>query len=443
MFSFCLVIFLVSTQLTAAACSCAENSICRVYARSETIFVGTALASEPSSLPGTTARARFKVIEKFKGTVADEAFVFSDEDVLSCGVPQFAVGHDYLVVARSDKDGNLIVGPCNSSRPVEFATGELNFLRARSASSGNTQSMLYGLLVRFESEQSLSLTELAGIKIHASGENGRFQTQTDSKGYFEIRDLPPGRYMVKADLPDTLVPVKNGVEIGADGCAGVTLSTTWNGRIHGCVVGPKGTGLPDVAVTLFNLALPPGEQYSARTGSDGCFTSHPLDAGRYRAIIGDSPVFPPSEDFPFPPMFYPGVFNPEAAAVIEVAKGQKIENIDFRVPEFSPHMLRVVAVGPDSRPIKDAQFSIEYEHTYCWTKGCAGLSDLYQGDEAGRAIVPAYGDGKVRVYALSPREAKGERRMSAGIEIDLQNASKVIRFVVDRPYDSETKQSEQ
>jgi hypothetical protein len=110
-------------------------------------------------------------------------------------------------------------------------------------------------------------TYLENIRITIEGPKCRFEANTDSEGRYRITGLSPGRYKVRADLPEHLHVHSSGeVEVVDRGCAEVDFPVHVDGQISGLVTivpsispdlelevevfWPDGTPADTVAVTL-------------------------------------------------------------------------------------------------------------------------------------------------------------------------------------------------
>jgi hypothetical protein len=113
-----------------------------------------------------------------------------------------SVGQRFLFFTTPAKQiGNLKgrlhwISTCSRSARVEAARGDLNFLDNRKALTGKTR--LSGTIKRFSPDPP----SLANIKVEVTGTNFAKTVETDENGYFELWDLPAGKYRVSLLLPN-------------------------------------------------------------------------------------------------------------------------------------------------------------------------------------------------------------------------------------------------
>jgi hypothetical protein len=432
-----LVIFLTCPPAVCRATTCGPTSACIAITGGSVVFLGRA-ASEMPQADGSIL-TRFAVKEVFNGKVAAEAAVLSGPDI-GGDTLRFKDGEDYLVVAQ-DEAGRLVIGGiCGPTKPATLAVADLKFLRAR-ASKSLPRTILYGTVAMMEQPKEgefPSIKPLAGKTVSATGPSGSFQTTTGPDGYFEFREIPPGAFEVAPKLPDTMLAEKAQVKIGPEGCGAAVFWAWWDGQISGRAVSTDGRPVADAEMDLSNVRLPPGQATGGRTQDDGSYSFDHLQPGRYVVgLLTGGILDVPSQEFPFPPLFYPDAEDRESATVIELGPGQKLQGMNFIIRRFEPRLIRVQIQWPDKRPVAGAKVSVEYEQTYCWKRGCAAPV-YYTTDKKGRAAFYAYGDGRIRVYAVA-RDRSGANWISEFGELDLRNLPFATYLVMKGPdtYDEE------
>jgi hypothetical protein len=412
-----------------SACTCAQRSACASVAKSSDIFLGTAVSEEFQS--DGSFITHFDVMESFQGKAKSKVDLISLPPG-QCGTTRFRIGTEYLVFSGRTSEGQMAVGPCNPSLPVELAAADLRYLR-RLVKGEKSKTWLYGLVARLpssEQESKQGFVPLAGTMVKITGSSGVAKVLAGADGTFETEDLPPGSYKVEPHLPDTLVARSLQVQLGSVGCADALLVTFWNGRISGEAIAPNGQPVSHTDVTLLAVGQPRGDGIAHRTDEEGRFKFEGLAPGRYQVGLMDFDGLP-SEDHPFPPLFYPDAPEPETAAVITLQPGQKFDQADFKIHSFGPRTIRVEALWPDKRPAVHAEIHVEYEQSYCWKQGCPQNS-YYETDQNGRASFYAYGEGKIRIYATTNSNSK-EIWISDFKELDLRALPFSVSVVMSSP----------
>ena len=182
----------------------------------------------------------------------------------------------------------------------------------------------------------------------ANGHDSRIAT-TDSNGQYEIRDLAPGEWTLKASKPGFVsqsggpssptseerpITIDNGQRLSFD----IVLSRA--GAIAGRVLDDGGEPLADVVVQAFKRRTsadrtqftPAG--VADRTDDTGAFRLYAIPPGTYyvRAVVGAgnrAPGFVSEEGA----IYYPGTSNPENAETVAIAAGQDQLGITLVIPQ--------------------------------------------------------------------------------------------------------------
>lgn len=93
------------------SCSCVDMTAEKQAQNAKVIFAGKAVRSEllPKSTMDRKKKTTFRIINSYKGAVAEEVAVFSAETSSSCGV-DFVVGGEYIVLVDSNSAVSLCTG---------------------------------------------------------------------------------------------------------------------------------------------------------------------------------------------------------------------------------------------------------------------------------------------------------------------------------------------
>ena len=182
------------------------------------------------------------------------------------------------------------------------------------------------------------------IVLKSGDASGR--TTTDQKGQYEIAGLPAGSYEISAAMPS--VPADRSLrrfDLVAGACSSQNFVAVQVGSIGGRLVDSEGTPISGVLVEI--EAVPPTSQpqplFRHFTDKEGRFTHTLLEAGEYLLEFNlKSP--PNARDWygvriPYAGSYYPGIANRSDAQVIHLEGGQKLENLEFRVPKRRPYVV--------------------------------------------------------------------------------------------------------
>jgi len=383
--------------------------------------------------------SKLLVQKVYKGNVKPgDALTFAQGGGADCvwTFDEDEIGHEYLFYLADPTKGHPMFGegdPRSADGPMYYAIGcgrssgiagakdDLSYLNNLSKVQGKTRLSgqfrpWYGVV---------DPPDLGNIKIHVVGKSKTWEIKTDKEGFYELYDLPPGDYFVKADLPfgwkydDYMldkspslarsspyeridIDLSRGipVRIPAKGHAALDLYLDIDTAITGKVLGPDGSAMPGVCLTAVSTELKEGDYrgHSRCTDEKGFFVIDEMQPGNYRLVVNDDGKM--SGKAPFGILFYPGVTEYKSAGVIRVDAGKYVKNIILQVPS----MLEIISITgkfllADGSPAKG------------WVKFTPDIPDRY--DEA-NVETDNEGNFRVRLPAGAAGRIKGERYSSAG-----------------------------
>lgn len=354
----------------ASACSCAGRPApCEMYKSAPAIFIGVVTSIDPERENSEAfTYAHLSVEQAFKGVNQPTVKMLQGRGGGDCSFV-FEKGVRYLLFAAYSEDTNSFnTNICTRSVPLAYAGEDLAYLRGLPTSDSGTS--LTGTVINYDYQEEGNTSEpevIKGVKITAEGPNGqKFEAFTSDDGTYKIAGLPPGTYIVRADVPSYLhlaraEPEK--VAVPNKGCASVGFLTRTDGRIAGVVRDASGKLAPAKYVDLipFEMANRLGDRGIGRytkTDAAGRFEFKSLRPGRY--LIGVNIRSDPEGDNPFPRMFFPGVAKAADATVITLGKGEKLNGYDISLPHPLPvSIIRGVLVWPDGKPVTKALISLK------------------------------------------------------------------------------------
>ena len=345
------------------------QSACQTVWRYETVFTGVVTEVTDSDVlileSGKRSGSRFpkwqvtfKISEQFTGPNADKKEITIATGPSTCDYP-FKRGVEYVVYGYRNPDGRITTNICSPTKPVEFATEELKYLRGlRDAPEfGRIHIVAYDANQPWTTHGPLGMF---GVKVSLKGPNVRKQADTDSEGRATFVDLPPGEYSVSAafygyTLNQPLAPVK----LHAKGCANVELPLQLDRVVAGKVVSRDGRPMQDVLIEAVP-ARPRSENDtpfpvdSGATDANGRYELRNLRAGDY--YLGISLGHTPTKENPYARWFYPGTEDPRAAVLIHIIEKPERQTFDFAAPDPQKHrVIEGVVIWPDGRPASGAE----------------------------------------------------------------------------------------
>jgi hypothetical protein len=386
----------------AVACTCMGTpSPCASFKDTPVVFVGLVTSIEETKVDivrfgeketvRTGLRAHFTVEESLKGIKQKTVEVATGGGGGDCGYP-FKQGRRYLVYAygsegealsssmsrtvigdRNGKAAPLSANICSRTRPLEQAADDVELIRG--LIKGKREARIFGIVDEYA--QKLGQYEygidhvgpISNVKVVAQSANNLYETTTDQNGRYRISDPKPGKYKLSVTFPEGYGPLFESyrttvnLDIGPDTCVERSFDAQIDGRIGGQVFDADGLPVPDqVQVSIVTLesstrGMALVDSRSRYTKNLGRYEFDGLVPGKY--LVGISIADPPAKHSPYPTTYYPDTADRAQARVFTLERGQKLTNIDFRLP---PKLAEIVFSGTvvDARgdPIAEATVDI-------------------------------------------------------------------------------------
>ncbi len=179
--------------------------------------------------------------------------------------------------------------------------------------------------------------------------NGRATTRTDSHGRYKFADLPPGPYFVNLSGPAIASASSRDIQLAAgQDLTGVDFSLEFAGSISGRITDWNNKPVPNAFVSLVNRIYVNGkasygEAAIERTDAEGRYSLEFVEPGRSYAVLARPPAATtpaisrepedPEKRALLPvPTFYPNSDFFESAHTFKLRSGQKLEDVDIRMP---------------------------------------------------------------------------------------------------------------
>jgi len=272
------------------------------------------------------------------------------------------------------------------------------------------------------------------------GDKVRHEIRPDKHGNFRISNLPPGKFKVTLKLPEefTIHQAEQQVSVTDRGCGAVNYYITDNGHVGGRVFDAEGQPIAEILLSLVDPdANPKTDAINfTRTDKDGRFEFTPVRAGRY--VIAINYGHYPDPNHPavaYPPAFYPGVTDRPQAEVITLGLGEKLTDLNIRMPPRRPAgVINGQVVRPDGSPLPSAALMVA-DLTEATPKIVLGIKL----DEQGRFTIKGYIGQKFGVGAgifepgASISAPPKPIAASAPQRITIEHATQTIKLVVPMP----------
>jgi hypothetical protein len=437
------IMLLACFSESASACTCtfsfAGSQPCKAYSGAGAVFTGLVTNISTTTLNTSDARSgyqqrlvRFDLDEAFLGVKGRTAEVITGMGGGDCGY-EFKEGERYFVYAyRDTKDNTLHAGICGRTRTLTEATADLEY--ARRVAGGNTDSILYGVVLRYTRENYIDYGQrkgMEGIPVIAESKDKRFSLITDGEGRFQQDGIPAGTYRVRAELPDGLSKAAEQQVVIAPGrCAAAEFLTTSLGSIKGKLLDAGGEPASQIVLALIPAktdgkeGLWRGREISARTDQEGLYSFTQIPPGQY-VIAVNFQGQPGTLDPPYPRSYYPGVKSLAGAKIIDIAEGQELEVESFRLPpRLKERTIEGVVEWPDGRPATGAYISLEYtERQWMESSGSA--------DHAGRFSIKGFEGFRYLVHA--DYDDNGKSMHAEPVEVFVADDNLPLRLIITRP----------
>jgi len=390
------------------ACGCVgPNPVCSVYWSTDSLFLGRVVRIEhvydqpPEERvvdgkkitiigPGQNL-VHFEVTKVYRGAPSSEQVVIHTADQGSACGYAFEQGHDYLVYASPQPNGELNTGYCTRTHEVASREddADLQYMEglARSPASGSIFGQIR--MMRQNEEGGYDSSALARVTVSIKGPDSKTVT-SDADGKFRADGLAAGKYVVSAKAPNQYTPfADHTVTIQNRACAEVDWSTMLDGHIRGHAYYHDGKPAAGLYLTAKAAHAVPSEPWGwkqtfATTGADGAFDFAPVSPGSY--VFGVNLNFSSVDGKSYyRKAFYPGTSNRSEAATVTLGAGETVDNLNFYLPPDSPApsiAVQVQVLGFDGIPVAHAEI-IAWDAM--WENSVTSLTAT--ADENGKATV--------------------------------------------------------
>jgi hypothetical protein len=171
----------------------------------------------------------------------------------------------------------------------------------------------------------------------------------------------------------------------------------WNGRIEGQV--KDEAGKPAHAwVELLSAdgsQIPGNVNFFQMAAKDGSYQFRKIPPGRYMVVVNPSG---PYDEWPYDFQYYSAGVRKNQARVFELASGQRVEDVNFRLPLLRERDTDVRVKWANGAAAAGAHVCIAYENTDDY-EALDGRNCIRDTDQNGLAVIHFYGRSQLRVFA--------------------------------------------
>ena len=333
------LLLLCAIPATVLGCSCMTQPPNYAFNDARVVFIGRMLGgTHKMSLKDQAGRSyviesgevRFAIEEIFKGSQTEQITIHieSNEDN-TCGPYGLRRGERYVVYAYAgDQNPTLYTGACTRTEPVtsESAKADLEFLHnlPPAGIGGEINGEIYADL-----KDPAKAAPLPDVRVKIIGPGDQVITAfTDKNGQFNVKQLKPGKYKVEPEFPANYNSERKYEEVNIDdrGKARVGFEAYIDGRVSGRVLDKDGNPFNAIALDMTDK----GTKLSGfSTGENGNFEFEGAPPGEYVLFL-DLQHRDYNKKRPY---YYPGTFDREKATVIRLGLGERIDALEFRLPD--------------------------------------------------------------------------------------------------------------
>ena len=410
---------------------------------------------------------RFAVEKNYRGTAGKNIEITSSFN--------FTEGEKYFVYAVKGEDGRIYQldnGECGMS-PILLKDAKVDLQYAEEIAAGKLGTQISGFV--FEDFQRLGSQRqnipLAGIEVSIKSEKDSFSTQTDEKGKYIFKNIPPGEYSITASTPNGLREkprndfyfyhrgLKPSIVLVGETSAGgfllpglgekpKTYYRHWDSynfvftslsSIAGKAVDSDGKVPPQQYIWLipkFNgkIDLDGYLQHVWTNPANGEFIFEDIPKGEYVIVVNRYHCH--SYNHPeYGRNFFPGVADLSNAELISVGENQNIKLKDFRLsPPLKERWFSGVVLAADKSPVANATVFLK-TLSQKTPNECFSVNIETKTDEFGRFQLKGYESYEyiIRAYIQSA-EQNSSGLFSKTIELKTKDSAENIELIVDSKY---------
>lgn len=391
-FKHCLSLFLlilgivVLNTRVAKACSCAPSgTVLDAYERANVVIIATVKSVDKPEgdvkyVDGV--RSTTVTVERvFKGNlkIGDE-MIFAQGGGADCiwTFKKEDIGAEILFYLNGQEKNPRVwfAVTCGRSSSVKYAGDDLLYLENMEKVRGKTR--ISGTLQSYTNED----LSFAGRRIRIIGKNKTYEVKTNRDGVYELYDAPPGQYLVEPEIPlgwkinsfyfeysssyagdrENRPTKQIPIVLEKKKHANLDLVFVVDNAIRGKVYDPNGNLMKDVCLNLVPANDRDSSLYKADcTEEDGTFKIDEIPSGSYLLAINRNGKI--SSDEPFRTFYYPNVTDPDKAAVLAIAAGGFLDDMDIHVPRMEETItIDGVFLYSDGKPVVEESIEFKAEN---------------------------------------------------------------------------------
>lgn len=344
--SILLAILLFSHSVKACSCYPTET-VDKEFAKTPNVVVLKLQSVKQND--GEAANYFLSVEKVFKGELKlNEVLNFTIGSNCTWFFSENAIGAEFLFYlgGRPAKNEKWFGSICSRSGSLEDKTNDLAYLENEAKLRGRTR--LSGRIDKFiqtdDNSQNPSFIPLRNRKIRIVGNGRNVELVSDKNGFYEIYDLPVGKYRITLDKLNGYIFSSEkvnyvDVEIKPQSHTEQDFLYDIDNEISGKIVDKKGQPIEEVCVNLISQRTQEALSiHHSCTDENGAFEITGIPVGTYKIVINkDYNERGINEHFKSPflnTFYYPNARTERSAPKISVGKSYYLRNLKLVPPEI-------------------------------------------------------------------------------------------------------------
>ena len=243
-------------------------------------------------------------------------------------------------------------------------------------------------------------------------------TVSDTRGFFELRNVPPGTYTLTAARAGYLTiqygqrrPRESGRSFdikSGDVLEGIDLAMYKGGVISGRVIDESGEPTPNVRVEAVEMRYMRGRRVPVAakittTNDAGEYRLSGLDPGQFQVRASSTDVWESDDGkntYVYALTYFPGVTAAERPESVTVAVGQEVSGTDLRLVPGPAASITGMLVGANGEPMAGEVIALDrITRTVGGALASAGFGGSAKTDARGAFTFPKLAAGEYMVYS--------------------------------------------
>ncbi|MSO22837.1 MAG: carboxypeptidase regulatory-like domain-containing protein [Acidobacteria bacterium] len=306
--------------------------------------------------------------------------------------------------------------------------------QAGSENSNVPPGSVKGWVVAVDSGQGMGKVMLSLIPAERRDDGRPLTVRTTPEGNYEFKQVAPGRYSLFAsrngyarqgygqkpgsenDLASaTPLDVRSGQTLD-----NVNLSLLRGGAIEGRVLDQDGEPAARIQASLIRTRYVQGRRVLQPAGSDqtddrGQFRIYDIPPGTYY-LMATPRVFGMTDEnrAVYPPIYFPGVLDPQEAAKVKMAPGGELRGYDLSLFETTGYQISGRVTSVDGQPPRRVFVTAHKVPSSGLTQPSSAQGTGAQGDFTLRGLIPGS-------YRLVAQERREDRFLTGSTVVEIGN----------------------